>query len=264
MLHDPDLAGRGVGPQQVPLDVDVERVPQVARRVVGRDVEHLEVGEVVLDLRALVDDEPELAEDLGDLAHRLDARVERAAADRPAGRRDVDRLGGQARRSARSRAASSPRSARAASIAPRTALATAPTRGRSSAGSAADPAQDRGQAALLAEDVELERLERGDVRRSPRSTPGRRRGAPRGRASGRRGPRPSFLRWSGNQEPSSVVDVEGSSSDRGLAARAVATSGDPAARIRRSWRARRSCRTSPRRGRRGRPGSCGRSRRRPS
>ena len=50
-----------------PVDVDVQRVPQVARRMVGRDVEHLEVGEVVLDLRALVHDEPELAEDLGDL-----------------------------------------------------------------------------------------------------------------------------------------------------------------------------------------------------
>ena len=82
--HDVDLAGRRVRPQQPALDVEVERVPQVARRVVRRDVEHLEVGEVVLDLRALVDDEPELAEDLGDLAHRLDARVEAAATDRPA------------------------------------------------------------------------------------------------------------------------------------------------------------------------------------
>ena len=44
LVHDPDLAGRRVGPQQVTLDVDVERVPQVARRVVGRDVQHLEVA----------------------------------------------------------------------------------------------------------------------------------------------------------------------------------------------------------------------------
>ena len=64
---DVDLAGRRVGPQQPALDVDVERVPQVARGVVGRDVEHLEVGQVVFDLGALEDDEPELAEDLGDL-----------------------------------------------------------------------------------------------------------------------------------------------------------------------------------------------------
>ena len=77
--------GRRVRPEQAALDVDVERVPEVARRVVGRDVEHLEVREVVLDLGALVGHEPELAEDLRDLAHRLDARVERAAA-RSAGR----------------------------------------------------------------------------------------------------------------------------------------------------------------------------------
>ena len=95
-LHHPDLAGRRMGPQQVALDVDVERVPQVARGVVGRDVEHLEVGQVVLDLRALEDDEPELAEDLGDLAHRFDARMEAAAADLAAGCRDVDGLGRQA------------------------------------------------------------------------------------------------------------------------------------------------------------------------
>ena len=53
--------------------------------------------------------------------------------------------------------------------APRTALATAPTRGRSSAGSAPIPRRTAGQAALLAEDVELERLERGDVRARRRS-----------------------------------------------------------------------------------------------
>ena len=53
-LHDADLPGRRVRAQQAALDVDVERVPQVAGRVVGRDVEHLEVGEVVLDLGALV------------------------------------------------------------------------------------------------------------------------------------------------------------------------------------------------------------------
>ena len=85
-LHDPDLAGRRVRPQQVALDIDVQRVPQVARRMIGRDVEHLEVRAVVLDLGALVGHEPELPEDLGDLAHRLDARVERAARDRAPGR----------------------------------------------------------------------------------------------------------------------------------------------------------------------------------
>ena len=81
-MHDPDLAGRRVGPQEMALDVDVEGVPQVARRVVRRDVEHLEVRQVVLDLRALVDHEAELLEDRGDLARRLDDRMEGAAADR--------------------------------------------------------------------------------------------------------------------------------------------------------------------------------------
>ena len=55
-----------------PVEVDVERVPEVAGRVVGRDVEHLEVRDVVLDLRALVRDEPELAEDLLDPRDRLE------------------------------------------------------------------------------------------------------------------------------------------------------------------------------------------------
>ena len=52
--------------------------------------------QVVFDLGALEDDEPELAEDLGDLAHRFDAGVEAAAADLAAGGRDVDGLGRQA------------------------------------------------------------------------------------------------------------------------------------------------------------------------
>ena len=83
--HHPDLEGRRVGPQEVAGDVDVERVPQVPGGMVGRDVEHLEVGQVVLDLGTLVDGEPEPAEDLGDPGHRLDDRVE-GTPGRPAGR----------------------------------------------------------------------------------------------------------------------------------------------------------------------------------
>ena len=151
--------------EESPLDVDVERVPQVARRVIRRDVEHLEVGDVVLDLGALVGDEPELLEDRGDLAHRLDARVERAAADRPAGRRDVDRLGGQAglelaaaqRGAALGQRRLDGRADRVGDGADlRAVLGRQP----------ADAAQDRRQSALLAEDVELERVERRGVRRS--------------------------------------------------------------------------------------------------
>ena len=131
--------------------------------MVGRDVEHLEVGEVVLDLRALVHDEAELGEDVGDLAHRLDARVQAAAPDRPAGQRDVERLGGEA-----------PGQRGAAQLCPalgQGGLDRAPddvgdrTDPRAIIGrQPADPAQDRGEPALLAQDVELERLERGDIR----------------------------------------------------------------------------------------------------
>ena len=61
------------------------------------------------------------------------------------------------------------------------AFATAPTFGRSSAGSAADAAQDAGEPALLAEDVELERLDRGDVGRGGERRRRLRRRATRGR-----------------------------------------------------------------------------------
>src|SRR4028118_826852 len=44
------------------------RAPGVARRVIGRDVECLEVELVGLDLRPLVRDEPELVEDSRDLS----------------------------------------------------------------------------------------------------------------------------------------------------------------------------------------------------
>ena len=151
-------------PQEVARDVHVERVPQVARRMVERDVQHLEVGQVVLDLRALVDGEPEPAEDLGDPAHRLDDRMERAARDRPAGRGDVDRLGGQAVASSPARR-TAPRSASAAfdrgpdlvgdRADPR------PVLGRQAADSRAGPPVRR---AFLAQDLDLERLEGGRVR----------------------------------------------------------------------------------------------------
>ena len=66
---------------------DIDRVPQVARRVVGRDVEQLEVQLVGLDLGRFVGDEAELAQDARDLALRLDERVQasRAAAAGRAG-----------------------------------------------------------------------------------------------------------------------------------------------------------------------------------
>ena len=56
LLHDPDLDGRGVGPEQQVV-VDVERVPVVAGRVVGREVEGLEIVVIGLDLRPVLDGE---------------------------------------------------------------------------------------------------------------------------------------------------------------------------------------------------------------
>ncbi len=212
MLHHPDLAGRRVRPQEVALDVDVERVPQVARRVIGRDVEHLEVGQVVLDLGALVGRRTRtgrrsrrsraIASMLG---WRLPRRIGRpgvVTSTVSAARRPVS---AEPRRSV-------PRSARArldvAADGVGDGADARPVVGRQRP----DPAQDGRQPALLAEDVDLERLERGDVAGAPRSTRGRRRAAPRGRGSGpaRSTVVPLRIGAAGNHEPSSVVDVEGS------------------------------------------------------
>ena len=149
-----------------------------------------------------------------------------------------------------------PRSARAASIAPRTAFATAPTLGRSSAGRRADPAQDAGQPALLAEDVELQRVERRHVRRRPRPTPSASAwSASRSRV---RSARSTLLlvvaRADESANPRSSWTSRARGRDRGPVDRAV----------RRSSPARRSARRSTRRGWRGRPGSCDRSGRPPS
>ena len=59
--HDPDLHVRRVGPEEEPV-VEVEGVVHGPRRVVGGNVERLEVVEVVLDLGTFQDVEPEVAE----------------------------------------------------------------------------------------------------------------------------------------------------------------------------------------------------------
>ncbi len=130
----------------------------------GRDVEHLEVGEVVLDLGTLVDDEPELGEHLRDLACGLDDRVEAASPDRASRGRDVDSLG---REPGCELGAPEP-----GSRIPQRRLdgqpdlvGHRPDLGPILGREAADPAQDRRQPALLAEHVDLERVERGRVRR---------------------------------------------------------------------------------------------------
>src|SRR5918997_2700021 len=71
---------------------DVGRVPQVPRRVIGRNVEQLEIELVGLHLGRLVRHEAELAEYALDLALRLDQRMQRPARQSPSGERDVGSL----------------------------------------------------------------------------------------------------------------------------------------------------------------------------
>ena len=132
--------------------------------MVRRDVEHLEVREVVLDLRALVDDEAELAEDAGNLVDRRRDRVESAATDRPTGRRDVDRLAPETRLE-RGSAEQVPTLRKrgldrlADDIRDRTNPRPIFRRQPS------DPPEDRGEPTLAPEHVELERLQRRNVGR---------------------------------------------------------------------------------------------------
>ena len=128
--------------------------------MIGRDVQHLEIAEVVLDLRSLVDHEPELPEDLGDLADGGRDGMERAAPDGSPGRRDVDGLGGElplqgllAEADAALRQGRLDRHADGV----RDRADLGPIVGRQRA----DAAQDAGQPTLLAEDVEVDRLEAG-------------------------------------------------------------------------------------------------------
>ena len=78
-LHRADLDGRGVRAQQSTV-AEIEGVVHRPRRVVGGDVERLEVVEVVLDLRAFRDAESRPAEDCLDSQAR--ARHRMKAADR--------------------------------------------------------------------------------------------------------------------------------------------------------------------------------------
>jgi hypothetical protein len=126
--------------------------------MIGRDVEHLEVGQIVLDLGSLVDAEPEPAEDVGDPAHRLDERVEGTPSHRPAGRGHVDRLGRQPAGQLAGSEGRAPFGQGRLDRGPDLVGDRAnpgPILGRQ----APDPAQDAGQRALLAEDLDLERVE---------------------------------------------------------------------------------------------------------
>ena len=134
-----------------------------------------------------------------------------------------------------------------ASMAARTVFATAPTFGRSSAGRPPIPRRTPVRRPFL---PRTSSSSASSVAASGAAAiaPSASAGAPRGRGSGRRGPRRPRRSVGSGSEPSIVSDVEGSSgvrSDR---------------RVSRPLAARRCARRSRCRGRRGRPGSCGRSR----
>ncbi|GHB98219.1 hypothetical protein GCM10010080_08200 [Thermomonas carbonis] len=76
---------------------EVERVVHGARRVVRREVQRLEVVEIVLDFRAVGEFVAKPAEDLGDPLQRAADRMHATAGGIAAGQSDVDGFAGQAR-----------------------------------------------------------------------------------------------------------------------------------------------------------------------
>ena len=101
-LHVADLHRRGVGAEHVRRAVvavrarHVEGVVLLPGRVLGRDVEGVEVVPVALDLGALGDGEAEVGEDGGDLVHHLADRVDGALGDRARRQGDVGPFAGDA------------------------------------------------------------------------------------------------------------------------------------------------------------------------
>src|SRR6266849_865740 len=90
-LHGSYLHWRCMRPEQK-VRREVERIPVLARRMAGRDVERLEVVPLGLDLRAELDLVAQRFEHRLDLALHLGEHVDVAATDRRAWKRDVDRL----------------------------------------------------------------------------------------------------------------------------------------------------------------------------
>ena len=117
----------------------VERVVLLPRRVLGRDVQGVEVVPVALDLRPLGDGEAEVGEDRDDLVHHLADRVDRAlrapgaaaASRRPIRRRRAPR--------ARRRRDGARASASASAMSSFSALSAGPAVCRSSGGMAPRP-----------------------------------------------------------------------------------------------------------------------------
>ena len=91
LAHGMDLPRRGVRAQHHPRRGRVERAPHVARRVVGRDVQQLKVGGVILDLAGLEDVKAHLAKDGIDLAQHLVDHVDVAQGRSAAWQPDIQR-----------------------------------------------------------------------------------------------------------------------------------------------------------------------------
>ncbi len=94
-----DLHRRGVGAQDVARAVrarrHVERVHLGARRVLGGDVQRVEIVPVGLDVRAFGDGKAHLGEDRRQLVRDLADRMDRALRRRAGRERDVQPLGAQ-------------------------------------------------------------------------------------------------------------------------------------------------------------------------
>ena len=77
------------------LPRDEQRILRIARRVVRRKIQRLEVVKVGLNLRAFLDRVAEIAEDANHLVHRLDDGMLRAGGTADTGEGDVETLGGE-------------------------------------------------------------------------------------------------------------------------------------------------------------------------
>src|SRR5215813_5733756 len=94
LLHRVNLHRRGLRTQRQPL-VDVERVLRAARRVIGRYVQRVEVVEVGLYFRPVLDLVAHRDEDVFDLLPQQSYRVKVAPPNASSGQRHVNALSGQ-------------------------------------------------------------------------------------------------------------------------------------------------------------------------
>src|SRR6266545_1785410 len=94
LLHRVNLHRRGLRAQRQPL-VDVERVLRAARRVIGRDVQRVEVEEFGLDLRPVLNLVAYRDEDVFDLLPQQRDRMKVAPPYAASGQRHVNALFGQ-------------------------------------------------------------------------------------------------------------------------------------------------------------------------